>query len=103
MVTTAAPLGRTLDRIVDDVLAQNPIRADWAAAAKTLVPNQHPMTGDPFARLFKSEFGARAVSAIGNESHSLGAVGSYAANVLGTLLQGDQSQHILGHDLPPDA
>lgn len=101
--TTAAPVGRTLDRLVDDVLAQSPVQADWTAVARMLVPNQHVMAGDPFARLFKSNFGSRAVAAIGNESQSLSAVGTYAANALGALLRRVPSGKGFGRLLPPNA
>jgi hypothetical protein len=60
------------------------------------------LAGDPFARLFGTSFGNRAVSAIGNESKSLGAVGVFAANALGMLLDHDGGKQILGQSLRPD-
>ena len=67
MAASVAATARTIDRLVDDVLARDPAGADWTAAAMTLLPNQQPMIGDPMGRLFNSAFGARAYSTIGNE------------------------------------
>jgi hypothetical protein len=102
MAVAPQPSGRTLDRVVDEVLKSSPLGSDWSTAAHMLAPQRPLLAGNPFARLFVSEFGNRAVSAIGNESKSLGAVGVFAANALGMLLDHDAGKRILGQTLRPN-
>jgi len=86
MATLAAPFGKTLDTYVDEALDSNEDLAVWTNAAKILAPQSAVMTNDPFGRLFGSEFGRRAVSSVRNESQTLGVVGTFAANVMGSIV-----------------
>ena len=100
--------GVSLDQMVDDVLAANPMQSDWTAAAQLLpqglvAAGVAAGTGDAFSRLFGTDFGQRAVRSVGNESRTLSSVGMLAANVLGRMMDRGGAAAMFGRPLPPEA
>jgi len=99
--------GLSLDAYVDTALADNRRDASWESLAEAIsgtealtfggpVGARLPQAGNPFARLFSTEIGHRALLRFGSESRGLAAVGDLAVQ---PLLHPERLDEVIGRVL----